>query len=106
MAVATSTALLIGAGVSAVGAGVGAHQAIEAERGQRHSRYRTRAAQDEALRVQMIERARTARTELDANRPTPASTVQLTDEMLAQTDRTGGVDDRLRLARPSKLGGG
>lgn len=70
------------------------------------SRKRARDAQNEALRIQMVERSRSVGAEMEAaNRKSPASTIQL-NEMLATTDQTGGVDDRLKLSRPSKLGGG
>lgn len=98
MAALTSVALI-------AAAGYGAYAGERAEKAQREARYRTREAQAEALRTQMVERARSVQADLaSANRPSPASTISL-DEMLATTDRTGGVDDRLKLSRPSKLGG-
>lgn len=96
----------IALGVGALAAAAGAYQGVEAERTQRQARYRQRDAQDEALRQQLVERRRAVQAEMASNRPTPASSIALGDEILAQTDRTGGLDDRLRLARPSKLGGG
>lgn len=100
MAAVTTTVL------AAAALGYGVYAGERGAKEQREARYRTRDAQAEALRVQMVERARTVQGELAAaNRPSPASTIQL-DEMLATTDRTGGVDDRLRLSRPTRLGGG
>jgi hypothetical protein len=72
---------------------------------QRDSRRRTQRAQDEALRIQMIERQRTVQNEMRSDRPTPASTIDPTPEMLQATDLTGGVPQRLRLGRRSTLGG-
>lgn len=71
------------------------------------ARKRQRTAQAEALRIQMIERQRSVQQEMKAaNRPSPSSTIALNESLLNPTDRTGGIDDRLRLSRTSKLGGG
>ena len=91
------------AAVLALGYGVYA-----GERGQQVAstqRRRAKASQDEALRLQMIEKQRSAEADSKANRATPGSTIA-PDVALNATDKTGGVDDRLKLARPSKLGGG
>lgn len=99
MAAVTSVALAAGA------LAYGVYSGERAETQQRQARYRQRDAQAEALRVQMVERSRSVQAEMEAaKRPSPASTIQL-EEMLATTDRTGGVDDRLRLGQPTKLGG-
>lgn len=103
MAVATTTAIAIG--LAAAGTGYSVYAGERANDLAQKARNRTREAQAEALRTQMVERARSVQADLaSANRPSPASTIKL-EEMLATTDRTGGVDDRLKLSRPSKLGG-
>lgn len=92
--------------IAAAALGYGIYSGERADSQQTAARRRQKAAQDEALRTQMIERGRTVQAEMEqANRPSPASTISL-EEMLSGTDQTGGVDDRLRLSRPTKLGGG
>lgn len=104
MAIATGTALTVLAGASLVGAAATTYGAVEGERAQRHGRYRQREAQAEALRQQMIERQRSVQAEMRANQPTPTSAAQDIDAPF-DTDRTGGVTDRHKLARRSMLGG-
>lgn len=101
MAVATTTAIALGLGLAATG-----YQVYSGERAndaQTQARRRQQKAQEEALRIQMIERSRSAQAEMQANRARPPQAVD--DGILNSTDRTGGIDDRLRLARPTKLGG-
>jgi Flp pilus assembly protein TadB len=100
--VAAVTSVALAAGALAYGV----YSGERAESAARQARYRTREAQAEALRVQMLERARSVQADLaTASRPSPASTIGL-DEMLASTDRSGVIDDRVKLSRPAKLGGG
>lgn len=104
MAVATTTALLIAAGVSAAGAGYGAYAGERSNSLQRYARRRQEAAQAEATRISLIERQRAEQAAAQENRPNPASLVDPIEPI--GTDLTGGVDrDRLRLARTSRLGG-
>jgi hypothetical protein len=72
---------------------------------QRDGRRKTQAAQNEATRIQMVERSRSVQKEMEANRPTPAQTVATDADNPLATDMTGGVSDRLKLARRSTLGG-
>lgn len=98
-----ATIALVGA--SLAGTGYGIYAGERSNDLQTAARRRTKALQDEALRVQMVERARSVKAEMDAaNRPSPASTIEDPDGSL-QSDRTGGVSDRLKLARRSTLGG-
>lgn len=106
MAVATTTALLIGAGIAAAGATASTIQGAQAAASANDQRRKAKLAQDEALRVQMIERQRSVQAEMKADRASPASTVVMPDMLAAGTDKTGGIDDRLRLQRGTKLGGG
>lgn len=101
MAVATSTAVLIGAGLSA---GIGGYQAHAQREAQQSAMARQKRAQDEALRLQMVERQRAVQADMErASKPSLASPL---DSMPASTDRTGGLfEDRLRLARRTTLGG-
>lgn len=99
MAAVTSVALAAGA------LAYGVYSGERANTLQRQARYRQRDAQAEALRVQMVERSRSVQAEMEmARRQSPASTIGL-EEMLATTDATGGIDDSLKLSRPTKLGG-
>lgn len=92
------------AGVAAAGLAYSVYAGERANDAQTQARRRTKAAQDEALRQQMIERQRSVQQEMRADRPSPASTIDPIAEMLSP-DRTGGVQDRLRLQRKSTLGG-
>jgi uncharacterized protein HemX len=94
------------AGVGAAALAYSVYAGQQQQAAQKKARERTQLAQDEALRQQMIERQRTVQQEMQANRATPASSIVLNDALGAPTDKTGGVDDRLRLSRPTKLGGG
>lgn len=84
----------------------GVYAGEEQKKTQKKAAQRTRQAHEEALRQQMIERQRSAQLELRQNRPSPASSVVMNDALGTPTDKTGGVDDRLRLSRSTKLGGG
>lgn len=95
---------IVGLGTAALAYGV--YSGEEQKKTQKESMRRTKVAQDEAVRQQMIERQRSARLDLQKDRPTPASSIVLNDALGAPTDKTGGVDDRLRLSRTTKLGGG
>lgn len=99
---------IVGAGAAVGALAYGIYSGERQQAQQKKSLQRSRAAQDEALRQQLIERQRSVQTEMRANRPTPASSVVMNDALGlgAATDKTGGLDDRLKLSRPSKLGGG
>ncbi len=71
---------------------------------QKMAQRRQRSAQDEALRIQMIERQRSVQAEMRNTRPTPTAIDPIGEAL--SSDRTGGIDDRLRLGRATKLGGG
>lgn len=102
MAVATSTAVI---GAAVLGAGTAAWQGQQQRDAMQSAQRRTRQAQDEALRLQMIERQRAVQADMErANRPAGTAN-PLTDSLLSTTDRTGGLDDRLRLQRRTTLGG-
>ena len=96
---------IIAAAIAAIGVGYSVYAGETSKATATKARRRSKEAQDEALRTQMVERSRTAQTEANANRATPSDSV-MTDALGAPTDRTGGVDDRLRLSRTTKLGGG
>lgn len=106
MAVATSTLAAASLAVAAAGAGYGVYAGENAATAQRAARRRQEESQREALRIQLAERTRSVQAEQRADRPTPASTVAFGEQLMAGRAATSGVDDRLKLARPSKLGGG
>ena len=99
-------ALAIMAGVAVVGLGYSVASGEAQKANATQARRKTKLAQDEALRQQMIERQRSVQKEMKSDRATPASSIVMTDALGNPTDKTHGVDDRLRLARPTKLGGG
>jgi len=98
-------AFWVSAGIAALSLGYGVYSGEEGKRVATNQRRKAKASQDEALRLQMIEKQRSAEADSKSNRATPGSTIA-PDVALNATDKTGGVDDRLKLARPSKLGGG
>jgi hypothetical protein len=106
MGVATGISLAL----SAAALGYGVYSGENAATAQRGARRRQDEAQREALRVQLAERARSVQAEQRADRPSPASTISLGEQLLASgsgaSSLTTGVDDRLRLQKSSKLGGG
>ncbi len=70
------------------------------------ARRRQRVAQDEALRIQSLERSRQVQAEqAAATRKPPASTIAPVDDILT-SDLTGGRAQRPRLGRRTTLGGG
>lgn len=101
---ALSTIALVSA--AAVSAGYGVYSGERANSAAGAARRRQRTAQDEALRLQSIERARQVQADqAAAARPTPASTMADIDNVLA-SDLTGGTArDRNRIGRRSTLGG-
>ena len=95
----------IAAGVAALSLGYGVYAGETAAAKATTARRRAKASQDEALRLQMIEKQRSAEADAKSNRAVPGSTIA-PDVAASATDKTGGVDDRLKLAKPTKLGGG
>lgn len=98
MAAVTSTI------IAAAALGYAAYSGERSNSLQTQARRRQQAAQQEALRIQMIERQRSAQGEVEAAQRKP--TTLTTEDMTSTADRTGGVDDRLRLSRKTALGGG
>jgi hypothetical protein len=94
---------------AAVGAATLAYTAYSGERAnsaQTRARRRQQVAQDEALRVQSLERSRQVQAEqAAATRKPPASTMAPVDDILT-SDLTGGRAQRPRLGRRTTLGGG
>lgn len=96
---------IVSAVVAAVGLAYGVYAGETQKAAGIQARRRSQKAQDEALRLQMIEKQRSAQVDSKSNRPLPGNSV-LTDALGTTSDNTGGLDDKLKLARPTKLGGG
>jgi hypothetical protein len=115
MAVATGTALAIGAGVSALGVGASVYQGERASSAAKKGRRLQEEAQQQAVAAAVSERRRGDEAARAANRRSPDMDSLLLGEQdanklgVASTMLTGprGVsleDMRLRLGRPSLLG--
>jgi hypothetical protein len=98
----------VGAAAAVVGTTYGIVAGERGENQQTMARRRQQEAQKEALRIQMAERTRSVQADQKANRPSPASTVggSLGEMLAASGNQPGPIDDRLKLSRPTKLGGG
>jgi hypothetical protein len=94
--------------LAAASLGYAAYSGERASGQQKMARRKQQDAQTEALRVQMAERTRSVQADQKANRPSPASTVggSLGEMLAASGNQPGPIDDRLKLSRPTKLGGG
>lgn len=104
MAALSTIAVTAGAIAALGGAGYSVAAGERANTQQRQARRKQEAAQTEAIRIQLIERQRAELAAAKAAKPSPSS---LIDQETAgvSTDLTGGMADRLRLARTTRLGG-
>jgi hypothetical protein len=106
MAALSTIALVAGAAAAVGGTTYSVVQGERANNLAANARRRQQKAQEEAMRIQSIERTRAVAAEQKQSRPTPGAGLSDIDSVLAN-DLTGGTArDRLRLSRRSTLGGG